>query len=415
MGTTTLNSNSHTVQRPAIKLFAGLDIWLIIIGLILVVYGLVILYSASMPVAFYAEKPTTPMYYAARQAQWAALGIVAAFIVSLINYPGLKKLVLPALFLIWGALILVIIIGSARHGSVRHFLNGSIQPSELLKVIYILYLAFWLKSKQEDLKRITIWIIPAGIILGFTCFLLFLEPDLSAMITIGLISFVLYFLADIDWKQIIFIFVVAVLSVMLLIQFSDTGLDRWEKYRSGVEAPENSINQVKRAIESIVDGGFFGVGIGQGIVKFTGLEVGQSDTIFTVIAEELGLLGCFFTIGLFLLLLWRGLKIALASEDMTGRLIAAGMSIWIVMEAFINIAGLFNMMPVGGNTLPFFSLGGSSLVSVLIGIGFILNVARNNQKQKGSERNTYSAVVDMRWRDRRRSISGARRPTTARR
>ncbi|NTW43831.1 MAG: FtsW/RodA/SpoVE family cell cycle protein, partial [Anaerolineaceae bacterium] len=175
------------------------------------------------------------------------------------------------------------------------------------------------------------------------------------------------------------------------------------------------ISQVKRSIESLVDGGLFGVGIGQGTVKFTGLEVGQSDTIFTVVAEEMGLLGCMLVIGLFLLLFLRGLKIAIQSNDLAGRLIASGISIWIITEAFLNIASLFNIVPVGGNTLPFFSLGGSSLVSILTGIGFLLSVSRMNYRDKYSERNPFNAVVDLRWRDRRRSVSGARGTASNRR
>ena len=228
------------------------------------------------------------------------------------------------------------------------------------------------------------------------------------------ISGVLLFLADLDWKQIILIGVVAFMSFYGIIRVTDTGNARWGQFVAGYMDPNDAISQVKRSIESIVDGGLFGVGIGQGTVKFTGLEVGQSDTIFTVVAEEMGLIGSILVIALFLFLLWRGMKIAIQSQDMTGRLIAAGVSIWITIEAFINIASLFNIVPVGGNTLPFFSLGGSSLVSVLIGIGFILSVSRVNNKQKISEGRPFSAVVDMRWRDRRGSVSRSRRSSGSR-
>ena len=115
------------------------------------------------------------------------------------------------------------------------------------------------------------------------------------------------------------------------------------------------------------------------------------------------------------MILWRGIKIAQESTDLSGQLIAAGITFWIVVEAFINIASLINLIPIGGNTLPFFSKGGSSLLSIMVGVGFVLSVSRVNQVTKNSERSSHSAVVDMRWRDRGRSVSRARSSASTRR
>ncbi len=415
MGTSTsVKSNQVRIRDGSTSFLTGMDIPLVLTVFALIVLGLVILYSASMPVAFYSEEVTSPMSFVSRQALFAGVGLIFAFIISLIDYRILKKLIVPALFLTWAALFLVLIVGTVRHGATRTFFNGSVQPSEIAKVVIILYLAFWLKSKREALKRITIWALPIGVVLGGTLVLLYFEPDYSAILTLVGISGVLLFLADLDWKQIILIGIVACGFFFGIIRVTDTGNARWGQFVAGYMDPNDAISQVKRSIESIVDGGLFGVGIGQGTVKFTGLEVGQSDTIFTVVAEEMGLIGCIIVITLFIILLWRGMKIAIQSDDMTGRLIASGISIWITIEAFINIASLFNIVPVGGNTLPFFSLGGSSLVSVLMGIGFILSVSRVNKKQRISERSPFSAVVDMRWRDGRRSVSRSRRSASSR-
>jgi cell division protein FtsW len=415
MGSTTAVKTQpfHNSKRPNF-LTSGLDLAIIFIILALLALGLVILYSASMPVAFYASETASPMDYVAKQGLYAALGLVVAFIISLIDYRKLQKWMMPALLGTWLLLFLVLIIGTVRHGATRTFFNGSVQPSEIAKVVIILYLAFWLKSKQDNLKHLTFWAVPIGFVLGLTLFLLYLEPDYSAILTLIAISAVMLFMADLDWKQIILIGGVASVFFVGIIKATNTGSVRWNQFVSGFKDPYDAISQVKRAIESLVDGGLFGVGIGQGTVKFTGLEVGQSDTIFTVVAEEMGLLGCMLVIGLFLLFFLRGLKIALQSTDMAGKLIASGISIWIITEAFLNIASLFNMVPVGGNTLPFFSLGGSSLVSILTGVGFLLSVSRMNYKDKYSERNPFNAVVDLRWRDRRRSVSGARRSSSNR-
>ncbi|PKN86903.1 MAG: hypothetical protein CVU46_06165 [Chloroflexi bacterium HGW-Chloroflexi-8] len=415
MGTTTAVKTQplRNTKRPNF-LTTGIDLPIIIIVLTLLVLGLVILYSASMPVAYYTSESSSPMSYVLRQALFAGFGLICALFISLIDYRKLQKWMLPGLFATWGLLVLVLIIGTVRHGATRTFFNGSVQPSEIAKVVIILYLAFWLKSKQENLKHLTFWAVPIGFVLGLTLFLLYLEPDYSAILTLVAISGVMLFMADLDWKQIVLIAGVAGVFFAGIIKATSTGSVRWFQFVAGYKDPYDAISQVKRSIESIVDGGLFGVGIGQGTVKFTGLEVGQSDTIFTVVAEEMGLLGCLLVIGLFLLLFLRGLRIAIQSNDMSGKLIASGISIWIITEAFLNIASLFNMVPVGGNTLPFFSLGGSSLVSVLVGIGFLLSVSRNNFKDKYSERNPFNAVVDLRWRDRQRSVSGARHTSSNR-
>lgn len=413
MGATTpIKSKKHNNQNPKIPFLNTLDIPLILIVLVLFVFGLVTLYSASMPISYYSGVNTTPWDYVSRQGLFGLLGLTGAFFLAWIDYRVWKKFMLIALFGTWAVLFLVLIMGTVRHGATRTFFDGSVQPSELAKVLIILYLAFWIKSKQDNLKSLTFWVIPIGFVLGVTAVLLVLEPDYSAVLTLVMISSVILFLANLDWKQIVLIGIFAVLSFFLIIRISTTGSVRWGQFVSGYQDPQQALTQVKRAIESVINGGFFGVGIGQGTVKFTGLEVGQSDTIFTVIAEEMGLIGCIFVLALFLLLLWRGFKIAVESEDLAGRLIAAGISSWIVLEAFINIASLFNIVPIGGNTLPFFSLGGSSLVSILTGIGFVLSVGRVNQIKKIQERSPLSAIVDLRWRDRRRSVSRSSRPAS---
>ena len=413
MGASTLkNSKSTTQPKLKIPFLKTIDIPLFLIVLALYLFGLVILYSASMPIAYYSSNPTSPWEYVSRQAMFGLLGIAGSFFIAWIDYRVWRRFMLLGLAVTWLVLIGVLLFGSLRHGSTRTFFDGSVQPSELAKVLIILYLSFWIKSKQDNLKKLTFWVIPIGFVLGGTAVLLALEPDFSAVLTLVMISSVILFLANLDWKQIILIGMIAVLSFFVIIRVTTTGSTRWGQFVLGYNDPQQALTQVKRSIESVVNGGFFGVGIGQGTVKFTGLEVGQSDTIFTVIAEEMGLLGSIAVLLLFLLLLWRGFKIALESEDLAGRLIAGGITSWIVLEALINIGSLFNIVPIGGNTLPFFSLGGSSLVSILTGIGFVLSVSRVNQIKKIEERSPFSAVVDLRWRDRRRSVSRTRRPAS---
>ena len=186
MGTTTsVTKNQVRMRSGSNAILTGMDMPLVLTVFALIVLGLVILYSASMPVAFYGEEGTTPMSFVSRQAMFAGVGLVAAFIISLIDYRVLKKFVVPALFVTWIMLFLVLVVGTVRHGATRTFFNGSVQPSEIAKVVIILYLAFWLKSKREELKHITIWALPIGIVLGVSLVLLYFEPDYSAILNPG--------------------------------------------------------------------------------------------------------------------------------------------------------------------------------------------------------------------------------------
>jgi cell division protein FtsW len=172
---------------------------------------------------------------------------------------------------------------------------------------------------------------------------------------------------------------------------------------------------VRRSFEAIVNGGFFGVGIGQSQSKLTGLPVPPTDSIFAVIAEELGLVGSIGLLGLYIMLFWRGLVVARRAPDMFGTLLATGLVVWIGMEALINMAVMVGLLPFAGNALPFISAGGSNLVASLAAIGILMNISR--QRGEGAmtsdEWRSYGAVVDLRGRNGRRGLSRARRTQRA--
>jgi cell division protein FtsW len=180
-------------------------------------------------------------------------------------------------------------------------------------------------------------------------------------------------------------------------------------YLQGLQSPTEANYHVLRSYEAFVQGGWFGVGIGQANTKLTGLPVPPTDSIFAVVGEETGLLGSTVLILLFCILLWRGLAIAHRAPDELGRLLAAGITLWIAMEAFINMGVMVGLLPFAGNALPFVSYGGSNLVATLIGIGILFNVAQvSGRQEKHQER-----IVDATTRGRRgewgRSVSRARR------
>lgn len=213
--TSPVKSRSSTQPNLKIPFLKTIDFPLVLIVFALYLFGLVVLYSASMPMAYYASIPTSPWDYVSRQALFGLIGLAGAFFIAWIDYRVWRRFMLPALLITWLVLFLVLIVGSFRHGSTRTFFDGSVQPSELSKVLIILYLSFWIKGRQENLKKLTFWVIPIGFIIGGTAVLLALEPDFSAVLTLVMISSVILFLANLDWKQIILIGLVAALSFLL--------------------------------------------------------------------------------------------------------------------------------------------------------------------------------------------------------
>ena len=162
-------------------------------------------------------------------------------------------------------------------------------------------------------------------------------------------------------------------------------------------------------MEAFAKGGLFGVGIGNASTKLTGLPVPHTDSIFAVVGEETGFVGSVFLVTMYGLLLWRGLVIARRAPDGLGRLMAAGLTFWLAIEAFINMAVMVGLMPFAGNALPFISAGGSNLMVSMAAIGILLNISRQSEKTVEQEGRTFGEVVDLRWRDRRRRESRARR------
>lgn len=393
----------------------GMDIPLVLAVITMLAFGLLMVYSASWQYSFSLGESFS--YLFSRQLIWAVIGIGAAIGLSYIDYHKFRKFVVPIMYGTLFMLILVVFFfGETRWGSKRGLLSGSIQPTELAKLAIIVYLSFWIYSKREVLNKITFGLVPLIGILGITAGLILGEPDISAAATIVFLGGMLFFLGGGDLKQIVMVLVIAGLLGLLIVQIYPTGRARLNDYIAGARDPQNATYQVKRSMEAIVHGGLFGVGIGQSSTKFTGLPVPPTDSIFAVIAEETGALGAAFVIALYLLIVWRGIRIAQRAPDLLGKLLASGVTVWLFFEAFVNMAAMVNLIPFAGNTLPLISAGGSSLVTALAGIGILMSVNRVTLKTPNSEEGrSNSAVVDLRRRDRRRSLSRPLNSTVTRR
>jgi cell division protein FtsW len=224
----------------------------------------------------------------------------------------------------------------------------------------------------------------------------------------------MFFLAGGDIRQIGLLLLVALFMGWLVVQFHPTGSERIGDYLAGLKDPTQGSYHVTRSLEAFVNGGWFGVGIGRATTKVTGLPVPPTDSIFAVVGEETGVLGAVMLVGLYGLLLWRGFSIARRAPDEMGALLAAGLSAWICLEAFINMSVLVSLLPFAGNALPFISAGGSNLVASLAAVGIILNISRVSVKKKEEKGKLFDAVVDLRRWDRRRSEPGTRRSASVR-
>lgn len=387
----------------------SMDIPLLLIVVALVVFGLVMLYSASWDFSLGAYDDPLQMF--SRQVLWLGIGIVGAAFLSRFDYHRWRKLVLLAMALTIILLIGVLLLSEIRFNAKRAFIDGSVQPSELAKLVSIVYLAVWLFSKRQSLQNIQLGLIPLGMILGIIGGLIYLQPDLSAAGTVLILGGLLFFLAGGDLKQIILLMVVAVIGGWMVVRISPTGAERVGDFLNGIKNPTQASYHVRRSFEAIVNGGIFGTGIGRGETKLLGLPVPPTDSIFAVVAEELGLIGSVLLIGLYSSLVWRGMVIARRAPDMLGTLLASGMALWIGIEALINMAVMVGLMPFAGNALPFISAGGSNLVVTLAAIGILLNVSRQSgvTAEDGSEWRSFGAIVDLRWRNRRRRIPRSRR------
>jgi len=311
-----------------------------------------------------------PLHYIKKAAPWLVL----------LNLFFLASVFLPFLgFRFWGA---------------KRWLNlgfTAIQPSEFLKVSAILYLSAWISSRMSDQTQRG-WInvakkeyynlihiyLPFLIFLGLISVILILQPDVSTLGIISMTLVALYFSARTPLWHTLTTIAGGIGSLLLLIKFEPYRLDRLLIFLHPETDPLGKGFQIKQSIIALGSGGFFGKGLGMSSQKFGFLPQAMSDSIFPIIGEELGIIGCVGLVILFALFFWLGFKVARSTNDRFSKLTAIGITFWITLQAFINMASSAGAFPLAGIPLPFFSYGGSHLVTELIGIGLLLNISKNS-------------------------------------
>lgn len=352
-------------------------IWIIAI---LTIFGLAVLASAGIVDA--QRKFGSAYYYVYHQLLFGILpGVIVAYVLSRIDYRIWRKFALPILF---GALALTTLVfvphfGYGTKGAVRWLDIGGLlfQPSEILKLSLVIYFAAWFGNRTERLKNRAYGIAPFAIILGFVAVLLAKQPDIGTLIVVAIIAVGMYFMAGLSAKQFLGILGIAGLALVILVVFEPYRLNRLKAYIDPNQDPRGISYQVNQAAIAIGSGGLFGVGYGHSTQKFGFLPEPVGDSIFAIIGEELGFVGAVFTIGLFVFLCLTLTQIVAATHDAFGRLLAAGINIWIMAQAFVNIAAISGLAPLTGIPLPFISYGGTAMIALYAGLGLVLSVVKN--------------------------------------
>jgi cell division protein FtsW len=388
-----------------------IDVPLLLVVITLLIFGLIMVYSASYDYSLSWYKNPTAIF--TRQLIWLTIGIVVALGLTFIDYHLWQRFAVYALGATIILLLVVLFVNEVLNGATRTIYGGSVQPSELAKAVTVIYLSVWLYAKQKQLNHISFGLVPLAVILGILGGLIIIQPDLSATVTVFVLGGLMFFLAGGDLRQIAPLLIVMLLVGWVVVQVSPTGSQRIADYIAGIKDPTESSYHVRRAFEAFVKGGWFGVGLGRAETKMTGLPVPPTDSIFAVVGEETGVFGALALVGLYVTLLWRGLTISRRAPDQMGALLAAGLSLWIAWEAFVNKAVMVSLLPFAGNALPLISAGGSNMIVTMAAIGTLMNISRQSEKQKEENGRLFHAVVNLRGRDRRRSVSSAGRPSSA--
>lgn len=416
-----MTTPSHTPTRRTrranlrrLSLRESFDLPLAVIVVTLFAFGLLMIYSASWQ--FASVQGFSEYRMVLRQMAIGLAGFALIGLLTFIDYHEYHRFVVPGMLGIIALSFIVLVAGSeTQFGARRGLFAGSIQPSEFAKLGVIVYLSFWLYNKNDSLHQLSYGLIPLLAIVGITAGLILMQPDISAAATIIILGGLLFFIAGGKVSQILLVIVATGFLGFLLAKISSTASSRLSDYWNGLQNPQSASDHVKWSLEAIVNGGLFGVGIGRSTTKFIGLPVATTDSIFSVITEETGLIGAFIVIGLFVGLLWRGITIANNAPDKLGKWLAAGITLWIFLEAIINIGVLVNLIPFAGNALPLISSGGSSLITTLAAIGILMGIHRQSKLTNNfTERSPRNAVVDLRGRDRRRGISRVGDPARGR-
>jgi cell division protein FtsW len=346
---------------------------------LLTVFGLVMVLSASSVSSLHQFGGSTLSTFF-RQVVWAGIGAVAFVAASRFDYHRLRRVATPLLVLTVVLLIAVLVpgVGVNANGSSRWLGVGPLvfQPAEMAKLSMVLFSADLLARRSRHAHRHDVTVRPVMVVVGVLSGLLLLQPKLGTPIILGAVVLLMLFAAGIRVRGLVPWALLGVVGAVALAFSADYRKERMLAFLDPWKDPLGNGMQVLQSQVGIASGGILGVGLGASRAKWGFLPYAHTDFIFAVVAEETGLLGAGALIGLFVLLGVFGFRVALRAPDLFGMLLAAGITTWLLLQAFLNIGMALGVMPITGEPLPFVSAGGSSLVAALLAVGIVTNIAR---------------------------------------
>ncbi|MEW6064389.1 MAG: stage V sporulation protein E [Bacillota bacterium] len=354
------------------------DFVLFLTVLILLSIGLIMVFSSSeyATMVRYGDS----FYFFKRQLLWALLGLAAMFFMMNFDYYRLKRWIGPIILTGFILLVAVLLpgVGQVVNGARRWIDLGfmAFSPAELVKLCMIMFVAFGLSKKGEKLNSFREVLLPYLAVMVLAAGLILLQPDLGTAIVLCGTIFIMFFAAGAKISHLGGLMGLGLVAVSLAIYFEPYRMRRFLAFLDPEADPQGTGYHIIQSLYALGSGGLFGVGLGQSKQKFLYLPENHTDFIFAITGEELGFIGATLIVLLFIMFVWRGLKIAVTSPDPFASLLAAGITSGIALQALINMGVVTGSMPVTGVPLPFISYGGTSLLFTLSGIGIVLNISK---------------------------------------
>ncbi|MFC1842289.1 putative lipid II flippase FtsW [Candidatus Dependentiae bacterium] len=373
----------QSTQEKKYKIKTDLNLFLLTVTTLIAI-GLVFIYSSSSVYAL--EKFGCPHYFVKKQAFGLFLGIIGMIVAFVLPLKFIKKMT-PLIF--WGTFLLtgatlITSISQTIHGSSRwiKIFGFGFQPSEMLKLAIIMYIAYFISKKQDNLSSFFNAYLPVIIIVGATSLVLLKQPDFGLTVTLATTVFIMLFVAKFNPKHLFFSVLALIPSAITLVYLKPYRLKRIVTFLNPWKDPQGSGFQIIQSLIAIGSGGFWGVGISNSKQKFFYLPMQHTDFIFSIIAEETGFIGSLGILMLFITLFYFGMRISWQITDIFSRFTVMGFVALISLQAVINLAVATGLVPTKGIGLPFVSYGNTSLVCSLCMIGLIVNIVYSNAEQK---------------------------------
>jgi len=357
------------------------DLFLLLVTIILLAIGLMMVTSASAPESLRLTKGSNAFHFGVRQLINALIGLGLMLIAMKFPYRNWKRFSIWILLSSIFFLVLVLFLAKDIKGSHRWLDLGftNFQPSEYAKLGVILILSHYLAEIKKGISNFTIGVVLPFLLVSLVCLLILLEPDLGTAMVIFATFMIMIFAAGARSSHLTFLTLFGVAAATVLVIIEPYRAKRLIAFINPWKDPQGDGWQIIQSLYALGSGGLFGMGLGMGRQKFNYLPEAHTDYIFSILGEELGLLGTITVIILFFMLAWRGYKAALSAGDFYGKILATGITSYLVFQALLNIGVVTSSIPVTGITLPFLSYGGSSLIISLLSVGILLNISKNSE------------------------------------